>query len=550
MIRSLRIVNFALIDELELTLEPGFTTITGETGSGKSILLGAIDLLLGERADFTLIGPSSDKAVAEASVDVRAYGLQEFFDQRDLDYSDEIILRRELSKNGRSRSFINDTPVQLTVIRELSSRLVSVNSQFNTIELRDREYQLEILDSMSGLRSLRQDYTLAYRKYREKKAQLEEKEAELSRSLREKDFNLFQLNELEGLDLFKSDYSQFEKELALSENSEQILQVMAFFINGLNREGGLLEFLGKVRADLDKIQGLDPEIAEFYRRTNSVFLEMKDLVSDIESYSESIDLDPKLKSELTEKIDRFNHALRKHNTSDQAGLISVLETFSIQVGDTEKLEAEITYLTDDLRRAEHEVYRLANELHEKRLSNAAGLSEQMVELLHDLKMDKTFFSFELKERTEVGPSGSTEISIIFSANAGMEPVPVERAASGGELSRVMLALQKLVSERRAMPTVIFDEIDTGVSGDVAQKIGNMLNRMGEHMQLIAITHLPQVAARANHHFKVEKKELNNRTITLVRSLSQEEHVEEIARLMSGEKITAAALENARELINS
>ena len=550
MIRSLRISNFALIDELDLHLEPGFTVITGETGSGKSILLSALDLLTGERADFSLIGPKGEKAFVEANIWLKGYALESFFQLNDLDYSEEVILRRELISGGRSRSFINDTPVQLTVLRELAYRLITINSQFNTLELKDKEYQLELLDAMSGLLEERRSYSNAYKIYREKLIELDRSEQELNRLFREKDFNIFHLNELESLDLYNNDFSQLEKELNVAENSEQIIQSLAFFISGLNREAGLLEFLGKVRSDLDKIRGYDEALNEFYTRTDTLFVEMKDLLRDVESYSESVELDPKLKAALTEKLDKFNLALRKHNAKEQEGLIGVLETLSAQVSDTEKLEAEIILLKAEVADACGKMEEIAHGLHKRRLEESSVIGERMSDLLSELKLENTLFRFELSEKSDFGQSGKTHVNIMFSANKGIEPVPIEKAASGGELSRVMLALQKLVSEKKAMPTVIFDEIDTGVSGYVAQKIGNMLKRMGSDMQLLAISHLPQVAARAAQHVKVEKVDENGRAVSRVYVLTSAEQIEEIARLMSGEQVTAAALENARDLINA
>jgi DNA repair protein RecN (Recombination protein N) len=550
MITSLRVSNFALISELDLHLRSGFSAITGETGSGKSILLGALELLLGERADFSLIGPLSDKAVVEASAMIEGYDLLAFFQENDLDYADQTIIRREISNSGRSRAFINDTPVQLTVLREFSSRLVNIHSQYNTLELKERDVQLEMLDTIAELTDLRREFALLFKRFKQKNQELQAKEEELSTLLKQRDYNQFQLTELEGLDLFKTDYASLDRELSLAENSEQIVQVASFIADGLSQDGGVLEFLGKIKNELEKVKSIDQDLEDFYNRTTSVLVELKELMGDAQKYSETVDLDPRLKEQLTEKIDKFNHALRKHNLNDQQGLIELFESFGSYIEGTEQLDAEITFLRSEANKLKQQVDEKANELHSLRLKAKPQIEKLITDLLAELKMENTTLSFDLEQKSEIGQSGSTNLTMRFSANKGIEAIPIEKAASGGELSRVMLALQKIVSEKKAMPTVLFDEIDTGVSGDVAQKIGNLLRKMGEHMQLIAITHLPQVAARAENHFKVEKFEANNRTVSKVRELSDDEHVEEVARLMSGETISAEALMNARSLMNS
>lgn len=550
MITSLRVSNFALISELDLSLHSGFSAITGETGSGKSILLGALELLLGERADFSLIGPLSDKAVVEASATISGYDLLSFFNENDLDYADQTIIRREISNSGRSRAFINDTPVQLTVLKEFSSRLVNIHSQYNTLELKDRDVQLEMLDIIAELTGQRKEFSALFKHFKEKNQELKSKEEELSTLLKQRDYNQFQLTELEGLDLFKTDYASLEKDLSLAENSEQIVQIASFIADGLSQEGGVIEFLGKIKNELEKVKSIDQDLEDFYNRTTSVLVELKELMGDAQRYSETVDLDPRLKEQLTEKIDKFNHALRKHNLNDQEGLIELFESFGSYIEGTDHLEAEITFLRSETNKLKQQVEEKANDLHKARLKAKPQIETQLTDLLSELKMENTTLSFDLEQKSEIGNSGSTHLTMRFSANKGIEAVPIEKAASGGELSRVMLALQKIVSEKKAMPTVLFDEIDTGVSGEVAQKIGNLLRKMGENMQLIAITHLPQVAARADHHFKVEKFEANNKTVSIVRELGEEEHVQEVARLMSGETISAEALLNARSLMNS
>jgi DNA repair protein RecN (Recombination protein N) len=550
MLRHLRINNFALIEHLDLSLEKGYSVITGETGSGKSILLGALELLLGERADFSLIGPVSEKASVEAEFDLSSFDLKSIFEENDIDYSDQTIVRREINQSGRSRAFINDTPVQLNILKELTSRLVYIHSQYNTLELKSKQFQLDVLDVLSGLMSEREVFGQLYAEHKSKHIDLKKLKADLADLLKQKDYNQFQLQELDELNLMKVDFSEMEKDFNLIENSKDIKIVLAALNDRLSADQGMLSSLAELKSNLDKIKHFDSDLEDYFKRINSVLVELKELDSDVNRKLDAVDIDPAKLDELTQRLDKYNHLLRKHNVNEQRELIELFDSFSQSIEGTEKIEQRIDSLELEVNALHKRLIDAGNHLHEGRIAKIAEIEENIQSLLSDLKLVDTRFNFHLTKKEEISATGITDIVMLFSANKGMEPIAIEKAASGGELSRVMLALQKLISEKKQLPTVLFDEIDTGVSGEVAQKIGTLLDKMSNQVQLLAITHLPQVAAKAKHHFKVEKNLVNERTLTSVRLLNEEEHIHEVARLMSGEEISDAAILNAKNLMNS
>lgn len=550
MLCHLRINNFALIEHLDLSLEKGYSVITGETGSGKSILLGALELLLGERADFSLIGPVSEKASVEAEFDLSSFDLKLIFEQNDIDYSDQTIVRREINQSGRSRAFINDTPVQLNILKELTSRLVYIHSQYNTLELKSKQFQLDVLDVLSGLMSERAIFGQLYEEHKSKHNDLKKLKADLADLLKQKDYNQFQLQELDELNLLKVNFSEMEKEFNLIENSKDIKIVLALLNDRLSADQGMLSSLAELKSNLDKIKHFDTDLEDYFKRINSVLVELKELDSDVNRKLDAVDIDPAKLDELTQRLDKYNHLLRKHNVNEQRELIELFDSFSQSIEGTEKIEQRIDSLEIEVNSLYKRLIDAGNHLHEGRIAKITEIEGNIQSLLSDLKLVDTRFNFHLRKKEEISATGITDIVMLFSANKGMEPIAIEKAASGGELSRVMLALQKLISEKKQLPTVLFDEIDTGVSGEVAQKIGTLLDKMSNQVQLLAITHLPQVAAKAKHHFKVEKSLVNERTLTSVRLLNEEEHIHEVARLMSGEEISDAAILNAKNLMNS
>lgn len=548
MLAVLRIQNFALIDHVVLDLKKGYTALTGETGSGKSILLGALNLILGERADFSVIGPTSDKAVVEAEFELSNFHLESFFKTNDIDLFNPTIIRREINNQGRSRAFINDIPVQLNVLKELTEKLVHIHSQHHTIELKNATFQIELIDTLAGIDRLRQNYSVKFKNWNTARKELAELKEKLAHSLQQSDYNRFQLEELEELQLNKHNYHELENELARNENIDGLKSTLDNIVSAIENEEGASSTLRKLKSLLEKSKGLDVTVDELASRIQSVLIELEDIASEAANHLEKIEIDPVRLNQLVSLIDLYNRILRKHNMISQEQLQELKDRLAADLDDTGELQISIENKTKEVENLKKEIDSLALELHTKRVEASKESEEAVKMLLADLKMPDTQFLFEFVKREELNNYGISDVKILFSPNKGMSPVSIDKAASGGELSRLMLALQNLVSAKRQLPTIIFDEIDTGVSGDVAQKIGMLLKRMGANLQLIAITHLPQVAGKADHQFKVQKSLNDTRTQTHVRELSETERVEEIARLMSGEEINEAALLNAKALM--
>lgn len=548
MIKSLSIENFALIDSLTIQFKSGFTVITGETGSGKSILLNALNLILGERANFSVIGNRSDKSVVEAEIDVSGFGLQPFFAMNELDYFDQAIVRREIHKQGRSRAFINDTPVHLNVLRDFTSQLVHIHSQYNTLELKDTRYQLKVLDVLADVVDEQKEFKDRMTAYQLLFRDLEDKKKELSEALSQIDYNTFQLNELKGLHLDEINYEEIQAKAKKAENADEIRSGLGDLKTVLSREGGVEDQLNYIKSVLVKKQNLDPSLESLFKRISDLLIEVSDISQEAERSLEKVEFDPRKLDEFVAQLDAFNRSMQKHGTSSQEELIVLMEELTVSTDNFGQLEKEIKRLEEKTAGARSELEVLAKTLHRKRLDAIPGIENAIKKALEELKLENTVLTFDLSETPEMNVYGASKLEILFSPNIGVDPVPVHQAASGGELSRVMLALQSLMSARIQLRTVFFDEIDTGVSGDVAQKMGNTLKKMGGEMQVIAITHLPQVAAKGGQHFKVTKELHDGKSTTFVKDLTLDERIEETARLMSGDEINVAALENAKLLM--
>ena len=548
MITSLRIENFALIDRANIQFNKGFTVITGETGSGKSILLNALNLLLGERANYSVIGELKDKSSVEAEIDIQNFDLKAFFEENELDYFDQCIVRREISKQGRSRAFINDTPVQLSVLKAFTSNLVHIHSQYNTLELKDVNFQLSVLDVLSGTTGLRETFKEEFQTVQGYRKELSELENQLQESAKMADYNDFQLNELKQLNLNELNYEEIQKELATNANADDLKVIYDELRNGLSGNQGVIDLLGELKAISSKKSSVSDSLLGLEQRLESTIIELSDISEEAERQIESIEVDPERLLVLSGQIDKYNDVLYKHKLNSQESLVALLEelnTSSVSLSDT---ETDISNLKKKISSLEESLKKKAHQLHRERIKAIPTIEKSIKNALSDLKLVNTELQFNLELSTELTDTGCSKLEILFSPNAGIAPVPVHKAASGGELSRVMLALQSLMSAKTQLRTILFDEIDTGVSGDVAQKVGATLSKMGEGMQVIAITHLPQVAAKGTQHLRVAKSLINDRTMSEVQVLSQEERVEETARLMSGDKISQAALENAKALM--
>ena len=547
MLRSLRISNFALIDEVELNFENGYTVLTGETGSGKSILLHALQLILGERADLSVIGPDAPKSVVEATFQLHD-GYSSFFDAHDLDFDSHTLIRREIAKEGKSRAFINDVPVPLQTLKLLTTRLIQIHSQYNTLELKSKSFQLELIDVLTGLLVERSSFGKKFGALEQLSKELTTLDQEYHAAVQSEDYDRFILDELQELALGSTDFQQLEMDITRMENAAQIVQVFAE-IQQITGENGSYEQLYRLKSTVDKQANYDPLLQSMKERLDSILLDLKELSLEADDALDQMDVHEAEKALMMEKWNAFNKVLNKHRLSSADDLKAMHEHLTHKLNSLDVLLEQCTQKRLEYEGLKKDLWKDAKHIHNEREQRVPAVTSMLQERLKELKLPHTTLKFELIEQSELNRTGCTGVEFLFSANFGIEPVPIEKAASGGELSRLMLALQQLVSEKQDLPTIFFDEIDTGVSGDVALKMGQLLSNMGKTVQLMAISHLPQVAAKAAHHMVVSKELRNQRMQTSVRLLSAEERPQEIARLMSGEVVSEAALLNALNLLN-
>ena len=545
MISKLRISNFALIEQLELDLNNGFTIVTGETGSGKSILLNAFSLMLGERASSSVVGNYSNKAIVEFHLVTRAKD-KHFFDKFQLDFEEPTILRREVVKDGKSRVFINDTPVSLAILKEFTSDKLLIHSQYNTYELKSKQTQLELYDSLAGNTQKVEAFSTLYQKLLVQRDNYNKLVREFKKQSEDSDYSQFLFDELNKLNLDSKDYEKIEAELYKLDNIDSIKDAL-YQVKGFNEENGFYANIKEALKKLDKIDSPGSELEDITRRLTEVSIELKELSNDSESIIDALVDDPEKREELLTSLDEYNRMLQKHKVGSQQELKSIRDGLSDNSLSLIDLDSKIKQMSRSLKETEDAVQNLAESLHKNRVEAQENLSERIVKELKSLKLPHTKIHFKM-EKGSLNEMGITELNLLFSANLGHPQIEIEKAASGGELSRFMLALLKLISESRKMPTILFDEIDSGVSGDVAQKIGQLLKNMGIKTQLLVISHLPQVASKAQHHLMVHKDIIENKTITSVDVLDMDKRVLEVARLMSGENVTQSALDTAKSLM--
>ena len=544
MLQKLTVKNFALIENATIDLKNGFTVITGETGSGKSILLGALRLILGERADHSVIRNEAEKTVVEAQFYLPKDKLKPIFLALDLDYDQETIIRREIKSSGKSRAFINDTPVQLNVLKQVAEELVYIHSQHHTLELKDSDFQRNILDIIGGLKIDVAGFSSEFKGWKKLNQQLSELKDRKAKIQLNQEFNVFQLEELEALQLEEKNYESIEQEVIRSEEFEDIqhgYQMIAEIING---DGGVADKLGQIRKS---ITVKDEALNELVDRINSVLIELNDIGSVAEDDLANLDTGNENLERLMQSMDAFNTALRKHGKQTQEGLIELFNSLKSEVSTSSTLDDEILELERKIISEGNSLDKKALEISKRRKAVASDIVKQVIELLNELKLSNAALKFDIEE-VELNEYGMDNVTLYFQPNKGMGLKRIDKSASGGELSRLMLVIQYLLSSQQELPTLIFDEVDTGVSGEVATKIGTHMSKMGDNMQLIAITHLPQVASKGNHHIRVHKSEEKNETKTYLTELTKEQRIEEIAKLMSGEKVNEAALQNALNLM--
>ena len=548
MLSRIYIQNFALIDQLEINFKKGLQVITGETGAGKSIILGALRLILGERADSKSISDFSTKSVVEAEFKI-SESLKIFFEENDLDFEEDTIIRREIFPSGKSRAFVNDVPVTLDVLKELSERLIDIHSQFETSQLFSEEYQFKIIDGLSENKNLIESYQSDYFEFQRKQRELEKLKNTLSEGNKESDYKLFLLEELEAAQLETVNYELLQSQISLAENKGAISELLAqIFARTDQEEVGLFDGFYDVKNKLSRVADLSLQFSELNARLEENYVEFKDILFQLQNEAEKLDANPEDLLVLQEQNDKINALFLKHKVSDIEDLLKIKEELSLEKNSFEDIEHKITQLEKEIAEASQSLLKKAEILSKNRKQTAPVFVEKVESLLHQLGLEKAKVEVELSSTKEFGKFGMEKIQLLFQANAGFALKPIQNAISGGERSRVMLSIKKLMAENAELPTLILDEIDTGVSGRIADEMGNVMQEMAENMQLIVITHLAQVAAKGNDNYKVQKSDIEGKTQTRIFPLNQEEKLTEIAQLLSGSKITDAAILQAKELM--
>ena len=548
MLSRIYIQNFALIDQLEINFKKGLQVITGETGAGKSIILGALRLILGERADSKSISDFSTKSVVEAEFKI-SESLKIFFEENDLDFEEDTIIRREILPSGKSRAFVNDVPVTLDVLKELSERLIDIHSQFETSQLFSEEYQFKIIDGLSENKNLIETYQNDYFEFQRKQRELEKLKNTLSEGNKESDYKLFLLEELEAAQLETVNYELLQSQISLAENKGAISELLAqIFARTDQEEVGLFDGFYDVKNKLSRVADLSLQFSELNARLEENYVEFKDILFQLQNEAEKLDANPEDLLVLQEQNDKINALFLKHKVSDIEDLLKIKEELSLEKNSFEDIENKIAQLEKEIAEASQSLLKKAEILSKNRKKTSPVFVEKVESLLHQLGLEKAKVQVELSSTKEFGKFGTEKIQLLFQANAGFALKPIQNAISGGERSRVMLSIKKLMAENAELPTLILDEIDTGVSGRIADEMGNVMQEMAENMQLIVITHLAQVAAKGNDNYKVQKSDIEGKTQTRIFPLNQEEKLTEIAQLLSGSKITDAAILQAKELM--
>jgi DNA repair protein RecN (Recombination protein N) len=549
MLSRIFIQNFALIDRLEIDLKTGLQVITGETGAGKSIILGALRLIMGERADAKSFAKADSKSIVETEFCIDE-SFKSFFDNKDLDYEPQTIIRREISPGGKSRAFINDVPVTLDILKELSSRLIDIHSQFETSDLFTESFQFGILDGLAKNSSLLSDYQNMFNEYLKAKKDIDQLKKILSESNKESDYKNFLLTELEEANLDQIDFSDLQNQLSIQENADQISEQLSQSLSTLNAEEfGILPGLFDIRNKISKLSELSSDYEELSQRLETSYLEIKDINAELEEKAENLEINPTYLQQLLTSINRINALFLKHQTDDIQGLIAIREELAASQNSLEDVENLIDEKEKLISKAEIQLQNLSKNLTESRLKHSSDLENKAKEIFHKLGLEKAILKIDITDSPQFNTFGKNAIQILFQANSGFPLKPIQNAVSGGERSRVMLAIKKIMAENNALPTLILDEIDTGVSGRIAEEMGKLMQEMANDLQLIVITHLAQVAAKGNENYKVVKYDENGITKTTIVTLSDEEKLNEIAQLISGSKITDAAISQAKELIN-
>ena len=552
MLLRLKISNYALISESEISFDSGLTEITGETGAGKSILMGALSIVLGARADSSVIKQGEKKTVVEAEFDVKNYNLREFFEQNDLDYDDTVLIRREVADTGKSRAFINDTPVNINTLKDLGLLLTDIHSQHQTLLIADNAFQMSIVDAFAANKDLLEDYKNLYKQYTKKTAQLSNLEKQAESSRKEAEYLHFRYDELAKANLQPDEQQELEEELEMLSHNEDIKTAIAQSSNLIisAEEGTILQKLKEAQNALSSVSSYYSKASELNARIESTYIELNDIGRELENLDENTEFSPERIEAVNQRLTLIYNLQKKNNVKTVEELIALRDDFKQKLDLIDNSDDMLSELKEEIKKLESQLSLKAQDLSEKRRNAVGGLSQEVVSLLASVGIPDAQFDVQFFTNAEFLENGVDMIKFMFSANKNMAMQDLSKTASGGELSRLMLCLKYILSKAVKLPTIIFDEIDTGISGDIAGKTGAMFKRIAEFMQVICITHLPQVAAKGDHHFKVYKHEENGEVRSDIRPLSPQERVEEIAAMLSGETVTKAALQNAADLLQT
>ena len=551
MLQTLKIKNFALIDSLEIDFDKGFTTVTGETGAGKSIILGALSLLIGQRADTSILKRQTEKSIIEASFNIIGYELEQFFEDNDIDFETISIIRREISPNGKSRAFVNDTPVTLDILKTLGQNLIDIHSQHENSLLNTSEFQQNILDCIATIESEVTSYNESYNLLKKQELELEKVKKLAEKSNLELQFKQFLFDELVNAKLVEDEQTELEEEFEKLNHTEDLKeaysQVQSIF---QNNENNIISQLNTVITSLSKSKDFYKPSEQIIARLEENLIELKDIANEINNHFNNIYADPERQQKVGKRLDIILNLQQKHKVRTVKQLLDIqyeLEQFMLK---TTLFDETILALEQEIENIKKELDKTATILLEKRQQAALPLSETITKKLKELGMPNVIFQIDVKNTNELRRNGKSETKYTFSANKNMPLQPITETASGGELSRIMLCLKAELSEAKSLPTIIFDEIDTGVSGDIADKMGNIMKQMSKNMQVICITHLAQIAAKGNEHHIVYKQDTETSTNTNIKKLTLEERINEIAKMVSGKNLTNAAIQNAKELLKN
>lgn len=549
MLKTLHIENYALIRQTDIAFDSGFVVITGETGAGKSILLGALGLLLGQRADTQVLADKEKKCVVEAVFDISGLGLEPLFARYDADYDDVLILRREILPSAKSRAFVNDSPASLQFLKELGEHILDIHSQYQTLTLKESAFQTQLLDTLATDSPLSQ-YQSLYRQYAELKHELERLTAQEAENNKARDYNLFLFDELCAARLDVDEQQELEEEARLLEHAETIKEALGSVVAMCDgQEGdGVVSRLSASRSALSQVSAFHDGIESLHERLDSCLIEVQDILSEVASLDDRIQYSPERQAEVNERLDLIYRLEKKHGVDNVAALLDIQHDLDSRLQEADSLDDRIRSLMEEVDKVFARMQQSADKLTASRRKAGALLEKQLLPVLAQVGMASARIVADIAPVQDYGPMGHDMVRLLFNANQGGTPRPLGDVASGGELSRLMLAIKSLVTRRSLLPTIIFDEIDSGVSGDISVAVGGIMRHMAGHMQVIAISHLPQIAAKAGQHFKVSKAVEDNATISRIRQLSPDEHVTEIAVMLSSNPPTAAALQTARELI--